>query len=833
MSHVPGLGSGASSPPLNASQRAAPGTDSTQVQVPMSAAPAAPTARQRVAASSGKMRAVGTHDPNRAATLAHVVAPLPVSFDAPRFNPYARTGSAGASQRSNSHIQLLKAQLADRVAKAQQAMQKEKAEDEAFQANMMREDPACQGSTAAASTQEMNPDERKFVDVLINGTKSKETGRIKFAGIMRGENLLGQPNLPYTHQRNVVRNIASKKTKSYVCAHDPGLGKTATALMGYCAEACMLDRRPKMLISVPSATMDQWQDAIADWVRISSDKVMVTSKLKDVTAQVLLKKDIVVLSRDCIARAYATCYEHYQKHHQIQTGPGLRWVSQWDRKGVFEGPAAMPPLHPLFDPPHDEAKGWYGHWDLVIIDEVHYCRNPDSRWCEAHAELAHVATKRVGLTGTPVINKTQDFGGIAKALDAPRTPIDFQSRLVWCKDRNYKTVNRETVLAFTDRSLFHRATDKILNLPEIVKEAVNYDVRMPLEHVATYNGILGDARNLKLRIERAGGRATAADLQRLMALLQHMQQMIVSPLLAEHGVAKFKSEQHFFQEAARNENATGAFFALRDEIQRLRSEGHQRIVIAATHTAIMKIVRIWLMRNHVEFGRIYVYDGELSQSKRLDSKRGFLQSDNGLLFLSVGAGGVGLHLVPGCEAMIFWGSLAFSPAHLQQCLKRIHRIGQLCPITKARGHAHVAIRYLVPHGSVDGAIGKVHADKKRLMDLCVDGDGSGFGSSDDSEWRKHARIVDEAKELAADGNFPPMPETQPTPDGQGLVAFTLLPGVATRGIPEFKAAPPVPPVPMDTSGAGSSSGASAEEASAAAAQAISLDSDDDDDFVLV
>jgi hypothetical protein len=251
-------------------------------------------------------------------------------------------------------------------------MQREAEEQRRFEETVMADDPALvgSGSTAAASTQEMNPDERKFVDVLINGTKSKDTGAVKFRGIMLGQNMLGQPNLPYTHQRNVVRNIASKKTKSYVVAHDPGLGKTATALMAYCAEGCMLDRRPKMIISVPSATMDQWQDAVADWVRVDPKKVLVTSRLKDVTYDALLKKDIIVLSRDCIARAYATCYMHYAKHHQIQTGPGLRWVSQWDRIGVFEGPGAMPPLHPLFEPPHNEAKGWYGQWDMMICDEV-------------------------------------------------------------------------------------------------------------------------------------------------------------------------------------------------------------------------------------------------------------------------------------------------------------------------------------------------------------------------------------------------------------------------------------------------------------------------------
>ena len=774
----------------------------------------APTARQRIAAASDGMRAVGQHDPMRAERVAPVQAPQPIQRGAPRSHPYARAGVGPASNAAAREKAALRAQLMERVEKLREAQKREEQEEKRFEDDLNREDPACMGSTAAASTQEMGEMEKKFVETLQNGTKDRQSGRTKFKGIMRSHNMLSQQNLPYTHQRNVVRQIASRATTSFLVAHDPGLGKTATALMAYCAEACMLERVPKMLISVPSATLDQWQDAVADWVRVNPNRVMVTSKLAHVDYATLRNKDIVILSKDCVARAYATCFQHYQKHHQIQTGPGLRWVSQWDRIGIFEmAPGSMPPLHPILEPPTDEAKGWFGHWDLLVVDEVHACRSPDTRWCEAHAEVAHISTKRIGLTGTPLINKTGDLGGIAKALDAPRAPIDFQKKDVWCKDRNYKLVNRDTVRAFTEKHLFHRATDKILNLPPIIKEAINYDVQMPEEFISVYNGILGDARNLKLRIERAGGRATAQDLQRLMALLQHMQQYVVSPLLAQHGVAKFKSEQHLFLQASSNENATGAFFALRDELAKLRSEGHRRVVVAANHTAIMKIVRIWLERNHPEFGRIYVYDGELSQKERLNSKRGFLQTDNAVLFLSVGAGGVGLHLVPGCEAMIFWGSLSYSPAHVQQCLKRIHRIGQLCPITGS-----VAIKYLIPHGSVDGAIGRVHSDKDRLMRLCVDGDNSGFGGESDDEWRKHARIVDEAKPLGTDGNFPPMPDTQVGADGM-IEAFTLLPGVKTRDVPELPLPTAEPPAKRNLT--------NAEEASAAAAAVIALDSDDE------
>ena len=156
-----------------------------------------------------------------------------------------------------------------------------------------------------------------------------------------------------------------------------------------------------------------------------------------------------------------------------------------------------------------------------------------------------------------------------------------------------------------------------------------------------------------------------------------------------------------------------------------------------------------------------------------------------MLFLSIGAGGVGLHLVPGCEAMLFWGSMPFSPAHRRQALKRIHRIGQTAPIT-----GKVTVRHLIAHGSVDNAIGVMHGDKDALIQLVQEGDDSGFGGHEDSQWRKAGRIVDAALPVDEFGNFPPMPPHKMDVNTEQPIAgsvYTLLPGVETRGRPQPEA----------------------------------------------
>lgn len=611
------------------------------------------------------------------------------------------------------------------------------------------------GEQLAVSEEERLQSE--YTKKLIHGTASCK-------GIMRKINLSGKTNRPYPHQRQAVKQIIHENMSFFILGHDMGLGKTATFLQAIAGICVVLKRVPKIIISVPSATIEQWEEAIKNWLH--NVRVLSTTVLKEITRAKMEGVDVILTSRDTIANAFGSCYSKQEIVRDTPYGP--RRAVEWMRT-----PGKS--LHPLFDPPNKPEKGWRGMYDGSGVDEAHYLRNPDSRWCQAHSALSLLCTRRVLMSGTFCVNQPLDLYGLCLAGQAPRNgTVDFQDKKVWAVDRNHRTVNRNTVRAL-QRAHINRATDKILRLPPMDGECVSYPVDVPPEFADTYNAVLADARNLKLRIERSGRGATVRDLQRLMALLQLMQQYVICPLLAQHGAAKFKTETHMFQEAS--EAPTGAFYALAAEIQVLRQARHRRIVVAANHVSILKIVALWIQREHPEFGTIFMYTGEETRKKRVKNKDTFLECDNGLLLLSIGAGGVGLHLVPGCEAMIFWGSMAFSPAHRRQCEKRIHRIGQECPLT-----GKVSIVHMVPYGSVDASIGKVHGDKDALIKFVQERDTSGFANDNDSTWRKCGRIVDECLLLADDGNFPSLPMCKS--DERGKLTpepYTLLPGVSTRG----------------------------------------------------
>lgn len=345
--------------------------------------------------------------------------------------------------------------------------------------------------------------------------------------------------------------------------------------------------------------------------------------------------------------------------------------------------------------------------------------------------------KVIGCTATPVFNKPQDLIGLSTAMDLPE---EWKSWPKWFKDRKGSCVITDTITEFNTKYV-DRVTDDILNLPEITHEVVSFDVVVDPEKVPDYNDVLAKARRLRFSIERNGGRATAQDMNKLMAYLQTLQQFLVSPMLAERGATEMQKNPELMREAS--DSDTGALVALRNTILKLHKEGLDRIMVAACHTSLLKIAMWYLKRTTPEAGDVILYTGELRQNQRSDAVSRFLTGPRTVLLMSIDAGGTGLHLVPGSNAVVFWGSRPFSPMQVLQTAKRVHRIGQEFP---------VKITHLIAEGSVDHAINKVHGDKLTLSKAVIDHDVSTL-ESQGGRWRSTGRIVDACKFLAEDGSF--------------------------------------------------------------------------------
>ena len=363
-------------------------------------------------------------------------------------------------------------------------------------------------------------------------------------------------------------------------------------------------------------------------------------------------------------------------------------------------------------------------------------RNPLTAWTKGHELIASKAVKVQGLTATPVFNKPQDLMGIATAIDLPPK---WKEATTWFKDRKKTVVNLKTIEDFQEFT--DRATDDILNLPPITDHYVNFDASIDPMHVEDYNEALANARRLRFSLERRG-RATQQELQQLMSYLQTLQQFLVSPLLAEKGAKAVQKDEELIQQASLQD--TGALQALKKSIIDLQDEGFSRVMIACCHTSLLAVADCYLKRECPGIGSIIQYHGGLNLKKRGEATTAFLDNPKTVLLMSIDAGGTGLHLVPGANAVVFWGSRPFSPMQVIQTKKRVHRIGQ---------EFAVKVVHLIAEGSVDHAIEFVHKDKLTLAKAVMDGDTAGL-EAEGGKWRTTGRIVDRCKFLSEDGQFP-------------------------------------------------------------------------------
>lgn len=362
-------------------------------------------------------------------------------------------------------------------------------------------------------------------------------------------------------------------------------------------------------------------------------------------------------------------------------------------------------------------------------------RNVNTAWTRGHEQISAKAGKVVGLSATPLFNKPMDIVGISVACDLPARFKDTRS---WFLDASRTRVNTDTLRVFRE-TFVDRATDELLNLPPIVDEYRSFAANVDHESLLEYNDQLSQARRLRFSIER-NGKASGQEVQRLIQILQKLQQLLVAPLVAHVGAEQFQKDPKMLADAAAA--GSGALSALRDTISELNAVGSKRVLVCACHTSLLRVAEAYLKASG-SVGRVLLFEGSLSTSKRAAVVDDFLSGSHTVMLMSIDAGGTGLHLVPGSNAVVFWGSRPFSPMQVLQSKKRVHRIGQTEP---------VKVIHLIAHGSVDYALQQVHGDKLALASAVLDGELDSLEAVG-GRWKTTGRIVDACRFLDAKGCF--------------------------------------------------------------------------------
>ncbi len=298
-------------------------------------------------------------------------------------------------------------------------------------------------------------------------------------------------------------------------------------------------------------------------------------------------------------------------------------------------------------------------WDMVVLDEAHQIRNPETRAAMAATRLN--SRFRLALTGTPIQNSKRDLLSLFRFL----APGLFEEET---------ELTPSAIAPF----LLRRTKDQVLTeLPP--KTPIDHAVELSETEKSRYAALLSAARQECL--DRIGPDRALEPLTVFEVLLR-ARQACCHPGLLEDG---------------RKSESSSKMEALLSLVEEILSEGHS-VLVYSQWTRFLDLIELQLKERFPYFR----LDG--STRDRDARIEGFQESSGPSVFLlSLQAGGVGLNLTR-ANHVIFCDPW-WNPYVELQAEDRAYRMGQEKPVT---------IHRLITEGTIETSIRELQAAKLRL-----------------------------------------------------------------------------------------------------------------------
>ncbi len=303
-------------------------------------------------------------------------------------------------------------------------------------------------------------------------------------------------------------------------------------------------------------------------------------------------------------------------------------------------------------------------FDLVVLDESHRIRNPNTK--RAKAARALDADHRVCLTGTPVQNTTMDLWSQFQFLNPGflGTKAGFKRALAKPIEESRNEDATDRLQSLIRPFLMRRTKEEVEpDLPDLSESTV--DCELTGQHRAVYDETLQQYRRmLDESIEESG-----LDDSRFLILegLTRLRQICCDPGLVKDNGDITSAKVQMFEEKARE--------AINND---------HRILVFSQFVEFLKVLRV---RADEEGWKYEYLDGQTRDRMEIVD-RFQANEDIPLFFISLKAGGEGLNLTG--ANYVFLMDPWWNPAAEQQAADRTHRIGQdsrvfvyrfLCPDT--------------------------------------------------------------------------------------------------------------------------------------------------------
>ena len=325
----------------------------------------------------------------------------------------------------------------------------------------------------------------------------------------------------------------------------------------------------------------------------------------------------------------------------------------------------------------------------VVFDEIQALKNPAT--LRSFAARAMNADFRIGLTGTPIENRTTDLWAIMDqlcpgALDSLR---EFSGRYGKPDEENMRELHRRVFEALADQpSLAMRRTKD-----QVAKDLPTKTRRLHPREMPEKQAVAYEAAKLNL--------GNGASKRAALRVLHHIRSVSAHPDLSSRGAV----DAAFVAASARLD-------ATFDVLRRIRDAG-ERALVFIEHVRLQYRF-IELARREFGLARIELINGGTpiaGRQEAVDRFQRHLASDGGfdLMVLGTRAAGTGLTLTAATH--VIHVSRWWNPAVEEQCNDRVHRIGQAKPVTI---HVPMAIHAKYREHSFDCLLQSLMNRKRRL-----------------------------------------------------------------------------------------------------------------------
>jgi hypothetical protein len=427
------------------------------------------------------------------------------------------------------------------------------------------------------------------------------------------------------HQARLVA-AAESGHRTFLLADEPGLGKTAEALL-----AAQAANAYPLLVVVPNVVKTNWAREAGLWTP-NRPATVVHGNGETVDAFA----DIVIVN-----------YEVLDRH--------VGWLGDLGFRGM-------------------------------VVDEAHFIKNKSSQRSQHVLELSDRIRVRVGspllmaLTGTPLINDIEDFRAIWQFLGWIDDTKPLGALMETLED---------TGLTPADPGFYPAARSGVIDLGIVRRRKVDVAADIPARRIADLPVELDEkdsrsirdaerdlARRLVSQYERAvAGRSSDSGIDGIDGIDHALVRKIA---MSERKDTTSKTSDENVFSVMRRIGRAKAGLAADYAAQLARSAG--KVVFFAKHVDVMDAAEETFDKRAIRF--ISIRGGQTTKSRQMQIDAFANDPDVHIAVCSLTAAGVGLNLQVASNIVL--AELSWTDAEQTQAIDRSHRIGQTEPVTAWR-----------------------------------------------------------------------------------------------------------------------------------------------------